>query len=105
MLQGRTGEGTATIAMGVPFFGAPIFKKEEGGMKRKKEYNINKTGYTVDLRLENFPWSVSSSIFCMDLLSAFNIARFKFQGSGSNTLEIMNIYLNHIKLNKFQENL
>ena len=57
------------------------------------------------LRLESFPRSVSSSIFCMDLLSAFNNARFKFQGSGSNTLEVMSICLNHIKLKKFQENL
>ena len=48
------------------------------------------------LRLENFPRSASSSIFCMDLLSAFNIARFKFQGSSSNTLEVMSICLNHI---------
>ena len=56
------------------------------------------------LRLKNFPRSVSSSIFCMDLLSAFNNARFKFQGSGSNTLEVMSICLNHIKLKKFQEN-
>ena len=56
------------------------------------------------LRLESFPRSVSSSIFCMDLLSAFNNARFKFQGSGSNTLEVMSICLNHIKLKKFQEN-
>ena len=56
------------------------------------------------LGLENFPRSVSSSIFCMDLLSAFNNARFKFQGSGSNTLEVMSICLNHIKLKKFQEN-
>ena len=50
------------------------------------------------LGLENFPRSVSSSIFCMDLLSALNNARFKFQGSGSNTLEVMSICLNHIKL-------
>ena len=61
---------------------------------------------TLDrLRLKIFPWSVSSSIFCMDLLNAFNIARFKFQGSGSNTLEVKNICLNHITLKKFQENL
>ena len=53
--------------------------------------------YTIfRLRLENFPRSASSSIFCMDLLSAFNIARFKFQGSSSNTLEVMSICLNHI---------
>ena len=56
------------------------------------------------LRLKNFPRSVSSSIFCMDLLSAFNNARFKFQGSGSNIL-VMIICLNHIKLKEFQENL
>ena len=49
--------------------------------------------------------SVSSSIFCMYLLSAFNIARFKFQGSGSNTLEVMSICLNHIEVKKFQRNL
>ena len=57
------------------------------------------------LRLESFPRSVSSSIFCMDLLSAFNNARFKFQGSGSNTLEVMSICLNHIKLKKVWANL
>ena len=57
------------------------------------------------LRLESFPRSVSSSIFCMGLLSAFNNARFKFQGSGSNTLEVMSICLNYIKLKKFQENI
>ena len=57
------------------------------------------------LKLKSFPRSVSSSIFCMDLLSAFNNARFKFQGTGSNTLEVMSICLNHIKLKKFQENL
>ena len=54
------------------------------------------------LRLENFPRSVSSSIFCMNLLSAFNNARFKFQGSGSNTLEDMSICLNHIKGKNFR---
>ena len=51
--------------------------------------------------LENFPRSVSSAIFCMDLLSAFNNAHFKFQGSGSNALEVMIIYLNHFKLKEF----
>ena len=56
------------------------------------------------LRLENFPRSDSSSIFCLDLLRASNNAHFKFQVSGSYTLEVMSICLNHIKLKKFQEN-
>ena len=64
---------------------------------------LNQRG-ALRLRLESFPRSVSSSIFCMDLLSAFNNASFKFQDSGSNTLEVMSICLNHIKLKKFQEN-